>query len=87
MQNCPRSCPSRRSDPEDVRNMDKSSDSLPAEISRDIATWKQSIHRPLIMESLDVSVYDENGLRFQEYQKAEYEMKYQLQKGITFSKC
>ena len=84
MQNCPRSCPSRRTDPDELRRIDNEDDSLSLDICKDILAWKKGMIYPLSVDSFGVSTYDLQQSRFQEFRKAGNEMKFQLRNGSLY---
>ena len=86
MQNCPRSCPSRRADPDELKRADNDDDSLSLDIRKDILAWKKGMNYPLSVDSFGVSTYDLQHSRFQEFRKAGNEMKFQLQNGSLYLK-
>lgn len=85
MENCPRSCPSRVMSPNELAEADKKEDSLPDDSIRNILAWNKSISKPLKLTAYDVAVYDDENHRFQEYQKRNNELQYQLQYGKKYA--
>lgn len=86
MQSCPRSCPSRRTDPDKLKTIDNEDDSLSSDICKDILAWKKGIEYPLTVDLFGVSTYDFQQSRFQEYRKTSNEIKYQLWNGSAYTK-
>lgn len=87
MKSCPRSCPSRTTDADELKRADKETDSLSSDICEDIKAWKKGMNYPLSVDTFGVSTYDLKQSRFQEFRKAGNEMKFQLQNGKAYAKC
>ena len=85
MENCPRSCPSRVLPPSELSKADKEEDCLPEDSVRNILAWNKSISKPLKLTAYDVAVYDDENRRFQEYQKRNSELQFQLQNGKKYA--
>ena len=85
MENCPRSCPSRVLSPSELVKADGEEDSLPSESIQNILIWNKSISKPLKLTAYDVAVYDDEHHCFQEYQKRNNELQFQLQNGKKFA--
>lgn len=71
--------------PNELAEADKKEDSLPDDSIRNILAWNKSISKPLKLTAYDVAVYDDENHRFQEYQKRNNELQYQLQYGKKYT--
>lgn len=71
--------------PNELAEADKKEDSLPDDSIRNILAWNKSISKPLKLTAYDVAVYDDENHRFQEYQKRNNELQYQLQNGKKYA--